>query len=56
MPIAERSKYSLNSEEVEYFTRISREFTITNNRLLGKLVELLYQNDWYNRICCSSWK
>ncbi|MBE2858477.1 ATP-binding protein, partial [Acinetobacter baumannii] len=37
MPIAERSKYSLNSEEVEYFTRISREFTITNNRLLGKI-------------------
>ncbi|MEJ7855338.1 AAA family ATPase [Acinetobacter baumannii] len=37
MPIAERSRYLLNQEEIEYFSKISRDFTIINNRLLGKV-------------------
>ncbi|WP_119025273.1 AAA family ATPase [Acinetobacter soli] len=37
MPIAERSKYYLNEEEAEYLNGISRDFTMTNNRLLGKV-------------------
>jgi AAA15 family ATPase/GTPase len=36
MPIAERSRYLLNQEEVDYLNDISKEFTSINNRLLGK--------------------
>lgn len=36
MPIAERSRYLLNQEEVDYLNDISKEFTSINNHLLGK--------------------
>lgn len=37
MPIAERAKYLPTVEEVEYLIEHAKEFTQTNNRLLGKL-------------------
>ncbi|MCK4107927.1 AAA family ATPase [Acinetobacter radioresistens] len=36
MPIAERNKYLLEQEEIEFLNKITKEFTNTNNRLLGK--------------------